>query len=153
MPCLVSQSCLTLYNPMDCSLPGTSVLWDSPGKNTRSGCHALFQGIFPIQGSNPGLLNYRQILYYLIYFHHHNLKVSVLQRSAFSKMRLSHLYMTNGKTIALTIWTFVSKVMSLLCNMLSRFVIAFLPRGNYTSILKRRPSPIILSKIAFLPLW
>ena len=134
--CLVTQSFLTLCNPMDCSPPGTSIHWDSPGKNTGSGCHALFQGIFPIQGSNPGLLNCRQILYCLIYFQHHNLKVSVLQRSAFSKIQLSHLYMTNGKTVALTIWTFVSKLMSLLYNMLSRVVIAFLPRGNYTSIIK-----------------
>ena len=63
--CLVTQSFLTLCNPMDCSPPGTSIHWDSPGKNTGSGCHALFQGIFPIQGSNPGLLNCRQILYCL----------------------------------------------------------------------------------------
>ena len=115
---------------MDCSPPGTSIHWDSPGKNTGSGCHALFQGIFPIQGSNPGLLNCRQILYCLIYFQHHNLKVSVLQRSAFSKIQLSHLYMTNGKTKALTIWMFLGKVMSLLFNMLSRFVVAFLSRSK-----------------------
>ena len=54
---LVAQLCLTLCNPMDCSLPGSSVLGDSPGKNTRVGCHALLQGIFPTQGSNPGLLH------------------------------------------------------------------------------------------------
>ena len=50
---------------MDCSLPSTSVLGDSPGKNTGVGCHALLQGIFPTQGSNPGLLHSRQILYQL----------------------------------------------------------------------------------------
>ena len=50
---------------MDCSLPSTSVLGDSPGKNTEVGCHALLQGIFPTQGSNPGLLHCRQILYQL----------------------------------------------------------------------------------------
>ena len=55
VPCLVAQSCLTLCNPMDCSPPGSSFHGDSPGKNTGVGCHALLQGIFPIQGSNPGL--------------------------------------------------------------------------------------------------
>ena len=61
---------------------------------------------------------------------HHSSKASVLQRSAFLMVQLSHPYMTTGKTIALTIWTFVGKVMSLLFNMLSRFVIAFLPRSK-----------------------
>ena len=50
---------------MDCSLPGSSVHGDSPGKNTGVGCHALPQGIFPTQGSNPGLPHCRQILYHL----------------------------------------------------------------------------------------
>ena len=54
--CLVAQSCLTLCDPMDYSLLGSSVHRDSPGKNTSMGCHALLQGIFPPQGSNPGLL-------------------------------------------------------------------------------------------------
>ena len=63
--CLVDQSCLTFCDPMDCSLPGSSVQGDSPGKNTGVGCHALFQGIFPIQGSSPGLPHCRQILYCL----------------------------------------------------------------------------------------
>ena len=63
--CLVAQSCLTLCNLMDYSLPGSSVHGDYPGKNTEVGCHALFQGIFPTQGSNPGLLPCRQILYHL----------------------------------------------------------------------------------------
>ena len=57
-------------------------------------------------------------------------KASILQCSAFFMVRLSHPYMTTGKTIALTIQTFVSKVMSLLFNTLSRFVIAFLPRSK-----------------------
>ena len=60
---LVTQSCLTLCNPMDCSLPGSSVHRDSPDKNTGVGCHALLQGIFPTQGSNLGLPHCRQILY------------------------------------------------------------------------------------------
>ena len=63
--CLVVQSCLTLCDPVECNLPDSSVHRDSPGKNTGVGCHALFQGIFPIQGSNTGLLHHRQILYWL----------------------------------------------------------------------------------------
>ena len=61
---------------------------------------------------------------------HHNLKASILQCSAFFIVQLSHLYMTTGKTIALTIWSFVGKVMPLLFNMLSRFVIVFLPKSK-----------------------
>ena len=61
---------------------------------------------------------------------HHSSKASILQRSAFFKVQLSHPYMTTGKTIALTRWTFVGKVMSLLFNMLSRLVITFLPRSK-----------------------
>ena len=64
--CALSLSCVqTLCDPMDCSLPGSSVPGGSPGKNTRVGCHALFQGIFPTQGLNPGLPHSRQILYHL----------------------------------------------------------------------------------------
>ena len=61
---------------------------------------------------------------------HHNVKASILWCSAFFMVQLSHLYMTTGKTIPLTRWTFAGKVMSLLFNMLSRFVIAFLPRSK-----------------------
>ena len=63
--CLVTQLCLTLWDPMDYSLPGSSVHGDSPGKNTGLGCHVLIQGIFPTQGLNPGLLHCRQILHHL----------------------------------------------------------------------------------------
>ena len=62
---------------------------------------------------------------------HHSSKASILRCSAFFILQLSHPYMTTGKTIALTRRTFVSKVMSLLFNMLSRLVIAFLPRSKY----------------------
>ena len=66
MPCCaLSLSCLTLCNPTACSLPGSSVHGDSPGKNTGMGCHALLQGIFRSQGSNPGLPHCTQILYHL----------------------------------------------------------------------------------------
>ena len=53
--CLVAQSCLSLCDPMDCSLPGSSVHGDFPGKNTRVGCHCFLQGIFLTQGLNLGL--------------------------------------------------------------------------------------------------
>ena len=61
---------------------------------------------------------------------HHSSKASILRCSAFFTVQLSHPYMTTGKTIALTRWTFVGKVMSLLFNMMSRSVIAFLPRSK-----------------------
>ena len=63
--CLVTQLCITLWDPMDYSPPGYSNHGDSPGKNTGAGCHALLQGIFPTQGLNPGLPHCRWILYYL----------------------------------------------------------------------------------------
>ena len=65
---------------------------------------------------------------------HHSLKASILQCSAFFMVQLSHPYMTTGKTIALTRWTFVDKVMSLLFNTLFTFVIAFLPRSKHLLI-------------------
>ena len=76
---------------------------------------------------------------------HHNSKASILQRSAFFIVQHSHPYMTTGKTIALTRQTFVSKVMSLLLNALSRFVIALFPRSEHllTSWLQS-PSTVIL---------
>ena len=61
---------------------------------------------------------------------HHRLKASILQHTTFFRVQLSQLYMTSGKAITLTIWTFVSKVMSLLFNMPSRFVTAFLQRSK-----------------------
>ena len=76
---------------------------------------------------------------------HHNSKASTLQRSAFFTVQVSHPYMTTGKTIALTRWTFVGKVMSLLLNMLSRLVITFLPRSNrLLSSWLQSPSAVIL---------
>ena len=66
---------------------------------------------------------------------HHKLKASVLWCSVFFMVQLSHLYMMNGKPIALTIWTFVGKMISLLCNMQSMFVIAFIPRSKFLLIL------------------
>ena len=76
---------------------------------------------------------------------HHNSKASIIQCSAFFIVQLSHPYMTPGKTIALTRWNFVGKVMSLLFNMLSRLVITFLPRSKRLLISwLRLPSAVIL---------
>ena len=75
--------------------------------------------LLAVQGTLKGLLQ------------HHNLKALTLQHSAFFEVQLSHLYMTTGKTIALTRQIFAGKVMSLLFNMLSRLVITFLPRNVF----------------------
>ena len=76
---------------------------------------------------------------------HHSSKASILQRSAFFIVQLSHLYMTTGKAIAFTRWTFVDKVMSLLFNMLSRLVITFLPRSKWLFVSwLQSPSAVIL---------
>ena len=76
---------------------------------------------------------------------HHSSKASILQRSAFFTVQLSHPYMTTGKTIALTRRTFVGKVMSLLFNMLSRLAITFLPRSKCLLISwLQSPSAVIL---------
>ena len=76
---------------------------------------------------------------------HHSSKASILQCSAFFTVQLSHPYMTTGKTIALTRWTFVGKVMSLLLNVPSRLVITFLPRSKHLLISwLKSPSAVIL---------
>ena len=76
---------------------------------------------------------------------HHSSKASILRCSAFFTVQLSHSYMTTGKTVALTRWTFVDKVMSLLFNMLSRLVITFLPRSKCLLISwLQSPSAVIL---------
>ena len=76
---------------------------------------------------------------------HHGSKASILRHSAFFTVKLSHPYMTTGETIALSRWTFVGKVMSLLFNMLSRLVITFLPRSKRLLISwLQSPSAVIL---------
>ena len=74
------------------------------------------------------------------FLQHHSSKASILRCSDFFIAQLSHPYMITGKTKALTRWTFVGKVMSLLCNMLSRLVIAFLPRSKHL-LISRLQSP------------
>ena len=89
--------------------------------------------LFSVQGTLKSLLQY------------HSSKASILLCSALFTVQLSHPYMTTGKTIVLTIWTFVGKVMSLLFNTLSRFVIVFLPRSKSLLILLvQSMSPVIL---------
>ena len=68
------------------------------------------------------------------FLQHHHSKASILQHSAFFTVQLSHSYITPGKTIALIRWTFVDKIMSPLCNMLSRLVVTFLLRSKYLLI-------------------
>ena len=89
--------------------------------------------LFAVQGTLKSLLQ------------HHSSKASILQVPAFFIVQVSHPYMTTGKTIAFTRWTFVGKVMSLLFNMLSRLVIAFLPRSKHLLISwLHSPSAMIL---------
>ena len=79
---------------------------------------------------------------------HHSSKASILQNSAFFIVQFSHPYMTTGKTIALTRWIFINKVMSLLLNMLSRLVITFLPRSKHLLISwLQSPSSLILEPL------
>ena len=102
---------------------------------------------------HPGLISFRMDWLDLLavqgipksLLQHHSSKASILWRSAFFTVQLSHPYVTTGKTIALTRWIFVSKVMSLLFNMLSRLVIAFLPRSKHLLISwLQSPSAVIL---------
>ena len=174
----VTQSCPTLCDSMDCSMPGFSVHYQLP-ELTQTHVHRfsdaiqqshpccpllLPPSIFPTSGSFPlsqfftlggqstgdsaslsvlpmniqdlfplgwtGLISLQSNSLSSL-LQHHSSKASILQLSAFFIVQLSHPYMNTGKTIALTRWTFVGKVMSLLFNMLSRLVIAFLPRSKH----------------------
>ena len=175
----VTQSCPTLCNPKDLSMPGlpvhhqlpeftqTHVHWVSYAiQSSHSSVVPFFSRLqsFPASGSlqmsqfftsggqsigvsasasvlpsqYSGLISFRMDWLDLLavrgtlknLLQHHSSKASVLQCSAFFIVQLEHQYMTTGKTIALTRWTFVGKVMSLLFNMLSRLVITFLPRSK-----------------------
>ena len=107
-------------------------------------CPNYWSFSFNIRPSNehPGLISFRMDWLDLLVvqgtlkslLQHHSSKTSILQCSAFSIVQLSHPYMTTGKSIALTRWTFVDKVMSLLLNMLSRLVITFIPRSKHLLI-------------------
>ena len=115
---------------------------------------------FNISPSNehPGLISFRMDWLDLLagqwtlksLLQHHSSKASILPCSAFFIVQLSHPYLTTGKTIALTRWTFVDKVMSLLFNMLSRLVITFLPKSKHLLISwLQSPSAVIFSSVHF----
>ena len=106
-----------------------------------------------LSNEHPGLISFRMDWLDLLavqgtlksLLQHHSSKASTLQHSAFFGVQLTYPYMTTGKTIALTRWTFVEKLMSLLYNMLSRLVITFLPRSNCLLISwLQSPSAVIL---------
>ena len=120
-----------------------------------SGGQSIGVSAFNISPSNehPGLISFRMDWLDLrvvqgtlkSLLQHHSSRASVLRCSAFFTVQLSHPYMTTGKTIALTRWTFVGKVMSLLFNMLSRLVMMFLPRSKCLLISwLQSPSAVIL---------
>ena len=189
----VTQSCLTLCDPMDCSTPGFPVLhhllevarthihWVGDAIHQLVLCCPLLLlpsvfsriRVFPnesvlrirwpkywsfsfnISPSNeyPGLISFRMNWLDLLavqgtlksLLQHHSSKASILRCSALFIIQLSHPYMTSGKTIALSRRTFVGKVMSLLFNMLSRLVIAFLPRSKRLLVSwLQSPSAVIL---------
>ena len=170
----VTQSCPTLCNPMNRSMPGLPVHHQLLGF-THTHVHRVSDAIQPSHSlsspsppapsirvfSNESILHMSWPKYWSFGFsispsnehprlfsfrmdwldllavqgtlkslQHHSSKASILQCSAFFTVQLSHPYLTIGKTVALTRWTFVGKVMSLLLNMLSRLVITFLPRSK-----------------------
>ena len=135
----VTQSCPTLYDPTDCSIRWPKDWSFSFNISPSNECSALLSfrmewlDCLAAQGTLKSLLQ------------HHSSKASILGCSAFFIVQLSHPYMTTGKTIALTRWTFVGKVTSLLFNMLSRLVIIFLPRSKHLLISwLQSPSAVIL---------
>ena len=179
--CSVAKSCPTLFDPMNCSTPGFSVLHYFPefsqtqfiqsviqfnlSNHLILCCPLLLPSIFPSMRvfSNESVLHVRWPKYWSFSFsicpfkeysglisfrihwldllavqwtlksflQHHSSKASTFWCSPFFMVQFSHPYMITGKNIALTIQTFVSKVISLLFNMLSRLVIAFLPRSRH----------------------
>ena len=124
------------------TLPSISVFSNESVLHIR--CPEYWSFSFNISPSNehPGLISFRMDWLDLLavqgtlksLFQHHSSKASILWRSPFFTVQLSHPYRTTGKTIALTRQTFVGKVMSLLFNMLSRLVITFLPRSKHLLI-------------------
>ena len=143
-----------VHRVSDAIQPSHPLLSPSPPAPSSSQHQGLFQWVnslhevsqsigvfsFSINPSNehPGLISFRMAWLDLLavqgtlksLLQHHSSKASILRRSALFTVQLSHPYMTTGKTIALTRWTFVGKVMCLLFNMLSRLVITFLPRST-----------------------
>ena len=116
---------------------------DFPSELQRNATSNEHKGLISFRMDWLDLLAIQRTLRSLL--QHHRSKPSILRHSAFFVVQLSHPYMTTGKTIALTRWTFVGKVISLLCNMLSRLVITFLPRSKHLLISwLQSPSEVIL---------
>ena len=144
--CVIPFSCLQSF-PASGSLPMSS------GLHIRWPKYWSFSFNISPSIEYPGLISFRMDWLDLLavqgtlksLLQHHSSKVSILQCSAFFTVQLSHPYMTTGKTIALTRWTFVEKVMSLLLNRLSRLVITFLPRNKHLLIsCLQSPSAVFL---------
>ena len=153
---VIPSNLLLLYCPL---LPLPSIFPSIRVFSNESALHIRWPKYrsysFKISPSNehPGLISFRMDWFDLLavqgtlksLLQHHSSKASILLHSAFFIVQLSHRYMTTGKTIALTRWTFVDKVMSLLFNMLSRLVITFLPRSKRLLISwLQSPSAVIL---------
>ena len=133
--------------------PSIRVFWNESGFHIRWPKYWSFSFNISPSNEHPGLISFRMDWLDLLavqetlknLLQHHSSKASILLHSTFFIVQLSHLYMTTGKTIALTRWTFVGKVMCLLFIMLSRFVIAFLPRSKCLLISwLQSPSTVIL---------
>ena len=122
--------------------PSIRVFSNESTLHTRWPKYWSFSFIISPSSEHPGLISFRMDWLDLVavqgslksLLQHHSSKASVLWCSAFFTIQLSYPYMTNGKTVALSRRTFVGKVMSLLLNMLSRFVITFLPKSNHLLI-------------------
>ena len=151
------------HQASDAIQPSHPLSSPSPPASNPSQHQGLFQWVnplhevasFSISSSNehPGLISFRMDWLDLLavqgtrksLLENHSSKASILRHSAFFIVQLSHPYMTTGKTIALTRWTSVGKVMSLLLNMVSRLVITFLPRSKRLLISwLQSPSAVIL---------
>ena len=139
--------------PLPSIFPSIRVFSNESGLRIRWPKYWSFSFSISPSNEHPGLISFRMDwLDFLAVqgalkslLQHHSSKASILWCSAFFIIQLSHPYMTTGKTIALTRWTFVGKVMSLLFNMLSRLVIAFLSRSKRLLISwLQSPSAVIL---------
>ena len=121
IPCRPFSFCLQFFPASDSF--SMSRLFASSGQSIGASASVLpmnIQGWFPLELT--GLISLLSKRLSRVFLRHHNLKASILWRSAFFMVQLSHLYMTAGKTTVLPIWTFVSKLMSLLLNTLSRCI-------------------------------
>ena len=137
MPCNHLILCLLLLLPPS-NFPSIRVFSNESALRIRWLKYWSFSFNISPSNEHSGLISFRIDWFDLLavqgtlksLLQHHSSKASILQHSAFFIVRLSHPYMTTGKTIALTRWTFVGKIMSLLFNMLPRLVITFLPRSK-----------------------